>query len=345
MNDILLTTTPTIEGAEIEQYLGIVSAHQVAGTGFFSDFIASFSDIFGGHSGTYRNQMEDLARDVNKQLLSKARELGANAIIGLALDYDNISAKNMSMFMVSARGTAVRCKFKTKEVQHVGISSVSSNVLEQEVKGKIIKTHIETIGRLKDDEWQYLLSHQMTNIAPTIISHYINVKSLSYDQQPYLSEDLEKYVTAYLRSLPYDIVVDLLYNKETIDKTKSLIQSGAYFNAKKVLSLMEEGNPIDYINLLKVEKQTYNASDLADMKLIVNKLDNLPEIGSIQEVKGGMFSSSGLKYICPNGHKNDPNSTFCSDCFLDIHGLTSGHHSILNQFKMKVEALEAILNN
>ncbi len=109
-----LYTTQKIDGVEIESYLGLVIATQVSGTGFLSDLTASISDIFGGHSGTYRNAMNDLCEDVLKQLKEKAELKGANAIIGVHIDFDNISAKGMSMFMVSAQGTAVKLSDNSK---------------------------------------------------------------------------------------------------------------------------------------------------------------------------------------------------------------------------------------
>lgn len=108
MKNIQLFTTPLIDGMPIEKYYGIVTANQVAGTGFFTDLTASFSDLFGGNSGAYRESMNELCSDVTESLKVKAAELGANAIIGVSIDYDSISAKNMSMFMVSIQGTAVR---------------------------------------------------------------------------------------------------------------------------------------------------------------------------------------------------------------------------------------------
>lgn len=107
-----LYTTQKVDGVDIESYLGLVIATQVSGPGFLSDSTASFSDIYGGRSGKYRNAMNNLCEDVLKQLQEKAKLKGANAIIGVHVDFDNLSSKGMSMFMVSAQGTAVRLKEK-----------------------------------------------------------------------------------------------------------------------------------------------------------------------------------------------------------------------------------------
>ena len=68
MNNVLLLTTPFVEGMPVEKYFGIITANQVAGTGFFTDLTASFSDIFGGKSGAYRESMNELCRDVTERL-------------------------------------------------------------------------------------------------------------------------------------------------------------------------------------------------------------------------------------------------------------------------------------
>ena len=107
MNDILLLTTNVVDGIPIERYYGLITANQVAGTGLFTDMMASFSDLFGGNSGAYRESMNTLYKDVTERLKAKAVEVGANAVIGVSIDYDSISAKSMSMFMISIQGTAV----------------------------------------------------------------------------------------------------------------------------------------------------------------------------------------------------------------------------------------------
>lgn len=116
MDDIKLFNTPSVEGYIIEEYYGFVSANQVAGTGFLTDFTASVSDFFGGNSAAYRDVMNKLLDDVSESLKRQTRGRGGNAIIGVRVDFDNISAKNMSMFMVSMQGTAVKIK-PTKRIR------------------------------------------------------------------------------------------------------------------------------------------------------------------------------------------------------------------------------------
>ena len=93
MVKILITTTSYISNAEILQYSGIVTTNVVVGVNSFSDFLASFSDIFGGNSGTYQNKLDRIYKEVVSNLETKAKKKGANVIIGLHIDFDEISGK------------------------------------------------------------------------------------------------------------------------------------------------------------------------------------------------------------------------------------------------------------
>lgn len=104
---MILTTTHTIAGYKIDKYIGLVNANQVVGANFLADFFASFSDVFGGNSGAYRERLDGLYKGIKDVLEKKASSLGANAILGIHIDFDEISGKGKSMFMITAYGTAV----------------------------------------------------------------------------------------------------------------------------------------------------------------------------------------------------------------------------------------------
>lgn len=103
---MLLTTTPNIEGQRITKYLGIVNGEAIIGANFVKDFFAGISDIVGGRSGAYEQGLREAKSIALKEMTEQAQRLGANAIIGVDLDYETIGA-NGSMLMVSANGTAV----------------------------------------------------------------------------------------------------------------------------------------------------------------------------------------------------------------------------------------------
>ena len=104
---MLLTTTNTIEGKQIVQYYGIVTGETIIGANLFKDFFAGIRDIVGGRAGSYESVLREAKDTAVQELRERAMQLGANAVIGIDLDYETVGA-NGSMLMVTAAGTAVR---------------------------------------------------------------------------------------------------------------------------------------------------------------------------------------------------------------------------------------------
>jgi len=103
---MIVTTTPSIEGKKIVEYKGIVSSEVIVGVNLVKDFIASITDIFGGRSGTYENELIRAREEALQELQNRAALIGANAVVGIDIDYEVLGA-NGSMLMVSVTGTAV----------------------------------------------------------------------------------------------------------------------------------------------------------------------------------------------------------------------------------------------
>jgi len=103
---MLLTTTPSVEGKHISAYKGVVVGEAILGTNIFRDMFASIRDIVGGRSGAYEKEMAHAREIAFTELEAKAVERGADAIVGIDIDYEVIG-KDGSMMMVSVSGTAV----------------------------------------------------------------------------------------------------------------------------------------------------------------------------------------------------------------------------------------------
>jgi uncharacterized protein YbjQ (UPF0145 family) len=89
--DILVITTSSAEGLIIKKYLKPVSAHIVAGTNLFSDFLGGLTDVFGGRSSSYQKQLSSLYNEAIERIKYNAYEIGGNCVIGLSIDMDEIS--------------------------------------------------------------------------------------------------------------------------------------------------------------------------------------------------------------------------------------------------------------
>ena len=104
---MIVTTTPSVEGHSITAYKGIVVGEAIMGANVVRDIFASITDIVGGRSGAYESKLQDARDTALRELQDRARELGANAVVGIDLDYEVVG---QSMLMVSASGTAVVLK-------------------------------------------------------------------------------------------------------------------------------------------------------------------------------------------------------------------------------------------
>ena len=106
---MLQTTTPTIQGKTITNYYGVVTGEAILGANLFKDFFAGVRDIVGGRSAAYERELQKAREVAFEEMSQKATELGANAIVGIDIDYETVGAQG-SMLMVSVSGTAVTVK-------------------------------------------------------------------------------------------------------------------------------------------------------------------------------------------------------------------------------------------
>ena len=105
--NLIVTTTDSVEGRRVTRYLGVVTGEAILGVNILRDFFAGIRDIVGGRSGSYEKELRQAKDIALMEMSEQATSLGANAILGVDLDYETIGGQNSSMLMVSASGTAV----------------------------------------------------------------------------------------------------------------------------------------------------------------------------------------------------------------------------------------------
>ena len=106
---MIMTTTPSIEGRSISEYLGVVTGEAVMGANIFKDLFAGIRDIVGGRSAAYEKELRRARSIALQEIGEEAAKLGANAVIGIDIDYEVLGEKG-GMLMVSVSGTAVRIR-------------------------------------------------------------------------------------------------------------------------------------------------------------------------------------------------------------------------------------------
>ena len=103
---MILSTTPQIEGHPIREYKGVVTGETIIGANMFKDFLAGIRDIVGGRAGSYEKVLIEAKDTSIQEMMQRAQALGANAVVGIDIDYETIGS-NGSMLMVATSGTAV----------------------------------------------------------------------------------------------------------------------------------------------------------------------------------------------------------------------------------------------
>jgi len=104
---MLITSTPQIEGRKISAYLGLVSGEAIMGADIFKDLFAGIRNIVGGRAAAYERELRKAKEIALEEMAENARQLGANAVVGVDLDYETLG-QGGNMLMVSASGTAVK---------------------------------------------------------------------------------------------------------------------------------------------------------------------------------------------------------------------------------------------
>ena len=103
---MVITTTPTVDGKKIVEYKGIVFGEVISGVDFIKDFAAGLSNFFGGRSKSYEGELMEAREAALREMAERAKNMGANAVVGVDIDYEVLGADN-GMIMVTASGTAV----------------------------------------------------------------------------------------------------------------------------------------------------------------------------------------------------------------------------------------------
>lgn len=336
-NRFIITTTDTIENCPIKKYIDTICSNIVIGTNIFSDFAASFTDFFGGRSDSYKRKLEIIYNEASKELKQKAINLGANAIVGFKVDFDEISGKDKSMFMVSVSGTACIIEKNEENTQEENThSQISSMELQKEVQRRYIVSQIKSGSSIYGGWVEFLLENPQTEIIESLINRYLSL-DINYNAEEVAN------IKQIISVIPANNIIPFVYKHSEHKKIRDLINKYYLFDSGSIYETIKE-RIHDGIALLSATKEYYNANDLQGMKKILEYLNNLPNTGNIESVKGGLFSKSNEeKFVCENGHKNPSDSLFCEKCGINIKGLSEDEMKIIDSLKEKCDIIESYI--
>jgi uncharacterized protein YbjQ (UPF0145 family) len=327
--NVLVLTTSTVDGLKIKKYLKPVSAHIVAGTNLFSDFFASFSDVFGGRSGTYQKQLNSLYNEAIEQVKYAAYEIGANCVIGLDLDLDEISGKGKSMFMLTAIGTAVvidldldedgpTSKFLIKN-QNIGFDKLNELKIKKSWIEQAKTNYLPLIG----DKFDFLTKNIVHEMLPYVIKDY---KEMSVTP----SENYYNKMLQYINSLPRNETIEFLYNEvkhgnesEAI-KISGIIKDLKLFDFNHCKALLESNNfEIQKlaVRISTFDKPYYNKQDILELQVLRDLLQKtFIERGKRTTKKQFLSTNDKQLWDCECGNSNTIEQVYCNRCQKDIFG-------------------------
>jgi uncharacterized protein YbjQ (UPF0145 family) len=357
LNDILVTTTSTVEGMIIKHYIKPISAHVVAGTNFFSDFFASFSDVFGGRSQTYQRQLSSIYTEAVEILKQSAYQIGANCILGLKVDLDEISGKGKSMFMITATGTAVRIEYLSKghnaDQSNEKLEALSiDKMTELRKREKLIQLANDDKLELDDSTWEFVSQNRVIEISKHILT---KIQNMYITQQHILSDkhyqQLLTYLTSFKEAERTSIVYEYLMNEnvEHFDQIiYRIIGDLLIFDAKKLQNYMLDKKPENRMKALQIvvkDKSFFSREDIPEFENLINLIHtNFSKTATFSTVKKLLSSKLVDVWICECGHKNELTSDYCEDfnCGKDQYGFTKGQVSPIFAIKKLTENIELI---
>lgn len=195
---MIIVNTPFIENKKIERYFDAISCHIVVGNNFFKDFAASFTDVFGGKSVAYQKQLSSLYDNAVSDLKTKASYIGANAIIGLSIEFDELSGQGKAMFMVTAIGTPVFIENYTEKENNTNY--LTANSLHNLSMIELYKEKINNDNMsLNPDAIDFIVENNIQEALGIMTKHFKRLASYSEAGNEYNKFHLQ--YTRYLSGL------------------------------------------------------------------------------------------------------------------------------------------------
>jgi uncharacterized protein YbjQ (UPF0145 family) len=351
-----ITTTSSFEGYRINKYLGIVDERIVVGAGFLSDLFASFTDIVGGRSGKYEQRIKELYDALLSGIQRQAYKKGANAIVGLKIDVDEISGKNVSMFMATAVGTAVHIKrdetlFDVKQENNIIESAIDAKDIEKAILSeKYNQKLLDANMNLKD---KALIIEELSNkqiqipikiLVDVIMQVDTNIYDTAIDEKQNQFQTILAYFSLYDS---HDVARELNARLFFIKGDKKLF----YFiydnivdvNYEEILPLIDSVAPnvlshTVFRTLLKY-KNTYTIKDVDFINKLIYKLKQLLQVNDNKE-------NSNFPWECGTcGQKNSARNIYCKGCDRARNGLTQQQELLIKEIILHINKINIIINS
>jgi uncharacterized protein YbjQ (UPF0145 family) len=350
---MIVSTTSTLQAWEIEQYLGPVSVHLVAGTNLFSDWMAGWTDVFGGRSGTYGKQLSSLYQEASALLQREAARRGGNAIVGLSLDFDEISAQGKSMFMLNGVGTAVRVSRSLEQRRDdadPGAPLQADRMAVLRRRNRILRSLGDGTLEFNDSNWDFIIAHQVVECAPAV---------LALLRGSWLPEELtviQDRVRNYVSNLPPADARDVLYralselggegSSRMVTMCMQLVAELNLLDYERVRSLLAHPDPavrMRVVRLLVADRPEYGRGDIEELARLRRDVAEAFPPRWRQVQKKSLFSAAEKDaWSCSCGRTLAIDATVCGSCERDRHGFAHDGLKLADAFRFIDEKLAVL---
>jgi len=368
-SDVLISTTEELDGWEVTEYLDVVSAHVVAGTGLFSDVAASFSDVFGGRSSSYKKQLEDINEEVTRELKEKAAQQGADAILGLRIDHDEISGQQKGMLMVTAAGTAVRAE-RSSEPGKKGTADGTGPVSARELK---VQSRTQSLVRKKEEEgkiavdketWQFLIENRVEELAEPIgemITNILQKRSTTEGEKLAIQRGKDYFLSIEGKAAKRELYKMLGaeepnrwdVKRPVLEWALDVLREGRMLDFQRVRELLNEEDFLPRKRALEVlaevDKPYYTESDIEALRKLEDRVSSeFEKRGEVLEVEESGMLSSGTKEVWQIEEEvhNPIGREYCEKTGKNIYGFTEEEtkpEEAAEAIRRKIEALEDLV--
>ncbi len=330
---ILLSTTSSLDGWRVDEYIGPVSAQFVIGTGLFTDYFASWTDLFGAHSRSYQEKLERINTEALDMIAESAHRLRANVVLGLRIDHDEISGSGKSMLMVTASGTAARatCMNQTKsqdETVHPDIIPAARYRAFRARQEIIVQARDGSLDWFAPEVWRTLLDQRIHEVSSDFLA-YLDARVRA--GRPEDEDTLTVKIEDYYGSLHHAMAVPLLYtalgySPPLAKRALQVLRDLDGFEPDIIRDILTGSESV----LQRARCLSATTSDLPFYRLedggrIAALLDVIPGAfpdADVEEKKGLIHKKRA--WTCANGHAVSAKDDCCGLCTADRRGFETG---------------------
>ncbi len=340
-NKVLVSSTNTLEGYEIKTYYGLCSERIVVGAGVFSEFFAGFTDLFGGRSRQFEKRLKELYDIAMEKLTKSAASMGANALLGVRLDIDEINGKGTQMFMINAAGTAVLVNKTTDDINNEeALPEEKGKISGYDLRKEIIRRN--AIKRLDEsDHRDDVFDGLKTLIEEDILLPIDYVLNLTTK---------ETYRYARLSDTNFAEYLELYYGEEFNKGLNEFLlkcneHSYLYFEIYNLFATPDYASLLELLDKLQVQviikvvlpvllkyKNSYRVEDIENLEKIYEKLKKVRN-NEIVEVSKASFGKE--VWVCSCGKRVDIHNDYCA-CTKGKNGLTAKENELIEKTKKHI---------